>query len=211
MSVTRRIASMRCRVATIAALAAAVLTAAAVGADESAPSIESLTGFGNAKFGSGIEDVRKVWPGMTPIGDKVKMPSAAFTSAHLQRFLIKGHKLEGLTSPVDVELRFWKERLWAFIVYFEPADSAAALQQLVKTYGERTTSTEERPIWRGEKVSLQTMPSSGWYGATDNAISDDAREWFFAALTGGRANQAPAAGATPQPAPASAAPTLAAP
>ncbi len=202
-------------------LAAAVFTAAAGGAEPPAPAtVDALSGFGGAKFGGTIEETRKVWPKMNAVADDVRLPSAAFASTHLDRFLVKEHSIVGLSSPVDVELRFWKGNLWAFLVYFQEADAPAALRHLAKEYGKHTTGIDTRPIWRGEKVTLQAMSDAGWYGATDNVISEDARTWFFAALTGKTeaeieastaATEKPAAPAAGPDAPAAAAKPDAAP
>lgn len=197
-------------------LAAAVLTAAAGGsvapasatpaasaptAAAAGPSIALLTGFGDAKFGSTIEEARKALPAMEPLSHDIKMPSAHFSSPHLERFVLRKHVVAGLASPVDVELRFWEGKLWAFLVYFEKTDLDAALKLLEKTYGPRTTGTEVQPIWRGEKATLQAMGKAGWYGATDNAISEKAREWFFAELKRNPgAVLTPSAATTPAPA-----------
>src|SRR5690606_23687774 len=127
-----------------------------------------------------------------------RLPSAAFQSPLLDRFLIKDHEISGLASPVDVELRFWEGKLWAFLVYYKMDDKDAALQYLEKTYGKRMSGTDERPIWNGEKVTLQGIAGAGWFGATDNALSDQARAWFFTALTGNPEGNSPAAAnATP--------------
>lgn len=192
-------------------LAAAVLAAAAgvspahatptPAAAAAGPSLALLTGFGDAKFGSTIEEARKALPAMEPLSNDIKMPSAHFSSPQLERFVLRKHAIAGLASPVDVELRFWEGKLWAFLVYFEKADLDAALKLLEKTYGPRTTGTEVQPIWRGDKATLQAMGKAGWYGATDNAISEKAREWFFTELKRNPgAVLTPAAATTPAPA-----------
>jgi hypothetical protein len=203
---------------TLVLLAAAAVAAAAATAAEptaapaAAPSVASLTGFGAVKFGATVEEARKAWPAMAVLHQDIKMPSAAFTSPFLERFVIRKHAIAGLASPVDVELRFWEGKLWAFLVYFEKADMNAALQHLEKTYGPRTSGIETRPIWRGEAVTLQAMAEAGWYGATDNAISDKARAWFFKELTGnpqGQQAAQPAPGAESAPGGGTAAPAAA--
>jgi hypothetical protein len=180
-----------------------VFATAVWGQEDSAtkgPSVADLEGFAGVKFGASIEDARKVLPAMSPLADDVKMPSASFSSPFLKRFLVEGYEIEALSSPVDVELRFWKDQLWAFLVYFKEADRQAALDYLEKTYGKHPSGTDSRPIWRGEKVTLQSMSEGGWFGATDNALSDDARAWFFKALTGNaEGNAASATAASPGP------------
>ena len=195
--------------AAVALAAAAGMVSPARGAE---PSVADVDGFGAAKFGSSIDDAKKLWPAMQPVADDARLPSAAFQSPLLDRFLIKDHEISGLASPVDVELRFWEGKLWAFLVYFKKDDKDAALQHLEKTYGKRMSGTDERPIWTGEKVTLQGIAGAGWYGATDNALSDQARAWFFTALTGNPEGNSPDAakatpiGAAPPPAPAAEAP-----
>lgn len=182
-----------------ALLAAVVFATAAWGEEQAAekgPSVADLDGFAGVKFGTGVEDARKTLPAMTPLADDVKMPSASFSSPFLKRFLVKDYAIEGLSLPVDVELRFWKDQLWAFLVYFKEADRQAALDYLEKTYGKHPTGTDSRPIWRGDKVTLQSMSEGGWFGATDNALSDDARAWFFKALTGNAEGNAAASTAS---------------
>lgn len=195
MRLTLRIACTRAailktvtlRLAT-AALAAVAGAAPAIAAE---PSIALLTGYGTASFGTSVDDVKKLWPEMEAVANDAHLPSAAFNSPHLQRFLLKGQQIPGLANPVDVEFRFWEGKLWAFLVYFKKADKDAALQHLEKTYGKRITGIDDRPIWTGEKVTLQAVGEAGWYGATDNALSDQARAWFFTALTGNPEGNAP--------------------
>jgi len=187
------------------ALLGAVLLAAAAGAIRPAhaaePSIDALTGFGDAKFGATEDEVKKVWPKMEPLGADVQKPAAAFSSPHLVRYIINGHTIDDLKSPVDVEFRFWEGKLWAFLVYFKPEDKAAVLKHLESKYGQRSSGIEDRPIWRNDKVTLQAMSDDGWYGSTDNAISELARAWFFKSLTGNPEGNAPqpAGGAAPAP------------
>jgi hypothetical protein len=189
--------------AAVALAAAAAMVRPGYGAE---PSIDTLKGFGAAKFGSSVEETRALWPAMEPLGNDVKMPAAAFTSPHLSRYLLKDHAVAGLSSPVDVEFRFWEGKLWAFLVYFKPDDKDAALQHLEKSYGKRQTGLEDRPIWRSDAITLQAVAGDGWYGATDNALSDVARAWFFTALTGNPEGQAPAAAEPAKPGAAAAPP-----
>lgn len=194
---------------------AAILTAAALVQSSAAaePSVESLTGYGKASFGASVDEVKALWPDMQTVAPDTQLPSAAFVSPHLGRFLLKGEQIPGLSKPVDVELRFWEGKLWAYLVYFDKADKAAALQYLEKTYGMRTSGIEDRPIWGGEKVTLQAVGEAGWFGATDNALSDQARAWFFTALTGNpEGNKPPDVAPTPLgAAPVPAAPAAATP
>ncbi len=85
---------MHVRFAWTVLLATALCVAVAGMADDGTKKetgVDALTGFGAARFGTSIEEVRAVWPAMSAIADSVKLPSAAFSSTHLQRFLIKDH------------------------------------------------------------------------------------------------------------------------
>jgi len=148
------------------------------------PSVASLQGFAGVHFGDSVETATAKLPAMKPLANDQKMPAAVFASPHLRRFLFEGYELEGVAAPLKVELRFWKDQLWAFLVYFEKEDAPAVLQALEKRYGERTSGVADRPIWKDGRVTLQTVSKAGWYGATSDAISEDARAWFFKALTG---------------------------
>lgn len=164
-----------------------------------------MKGFAGVDFGDSIEKATAVLPAMKPLTNDQRMPAASFASPHLRRFVFEGYQLEGVAAPLKVELRFWKDQLWAFLVYFQKDDAAEVLQALAKRYGEHTSGTAERPIWKDGRVTLQTVSNAGWYGATSDAISEDARAWFFKALTGeagGAAVKAdtPVAGTSEKPA-----------
>ena len=171
-------------VVTAAVLLACGNLVVAVADGSNPPPIDSVNGIGAAQLGENREAVKKALPAMQNLAPGQKLASAVFSSPHLERFIVRDHKVEGHTKPVDVELRFWRDKLWALIVYFSKEDTSAVLASLKARYGAFTNGAEDRPVWEGKLVTLQAYGPQAWYGLTLNSISEDARTWFFKALTG---------------------------
>ena len=159
------------------------------------------TGFGAAKFGQSVEEVKKALPKVEPL--EGSLGAQAFPSEHLKRFALKGTKVPGLEKPTNVELRFWKDKLWTVIVYFGENPPEQVTAALTKQYGP-PAGTPANPAWHGERTETLVVNRERYWATTDNALSTDAQAWFREYLTGQRAE--PAAAASPAGTPASATP-----
>jgi hypothetical protein len=171
-----------------------------------------ITGFNKAKFGSSIEAAKKVYPKMEPLTEN--LGATAFPSEHLARFVIRGAPVDELKKSTDVELRFWKGKLWAYIVYYGDGNAAVIIEALTKRLGPPNGSNPEKPGWLGETSMTFVETSAHWYSVTDNGLSKDAQAWFTEKLKGGGipvgAVPAPTT-AAPAAAPPAATPPVAAP
>ncbi len=170
-----------------ALLLVAAAAAVATGSEPAAPSpsIADLKGFAEIEFGDSLEVAKKKHPEMRPVSTTdTRLNAAAIQSPHLVREVIGDYKLGNVPTPVQVELRFWRDQLWAVVVYYDRGESEAVLKYLDETYGPRTSGTPQRPIWSDDRVQLQVVTTGGWYGATSKSISEDARSWFFKKLSG---------------------------
>jgi len=166
-------------------LVAAAFAVATSGVAVAAPSIADLEGFAGIEFGDSLEVAKKKHPEMRPVStNDTRLNAAAIQSPHLMRQVIGDYKLGNVPTPVQVELRFWRDQLWAVVVYYDRGESEAVLKYLDETYGPRTSGAPERPIWSDDRVQLQVVTTGGWYGATSKPISEDARAWFFKKLSG---------------------------
>lgn len=155
------------------------------------------TGFGKAKFGQSVADVRKLLPAMEPT--QAHLGAMAFTSEFLQRFAIKDATVAGLAKPTTVELRFWKDKLWTVIVYFGSNPQADVEASLTKQLGPPTASSTASMIWRGDRTEVQSVTKGSYYAITENELSKDVQAWFTAQLVGqGYVSTGP--GGTPSPA-----------
>lgn len=162
-----------------------------------------IKGFNSTKFGSSIEETKKVYPKMEPLTEN--LGATAFPSEHLARFVIRGAPVDELKRSTDVELRFWKNKLWAYIVYFGEGNAPVIIEVLTKRLGPPNGTNPEKPGWLGETSMTFVESSVHWYSVTDNEISKDAQAWFTEKLKGGGL-PAGAVLAPPTKAPAAAAP-----
>ena len=164
-----------------------------------------LTGFGTVPFGSSVEAAKKVYPKMEVVTGN--LGATAFPSEHLQRFVVRGVGVNELKKSTDVELRFWKDKLWAYIVYYGADSEPVVIEKLTTRFGPPNGTNPAKPSWQGDKTLTFVETSQDWYSVTDDAISKDAQAWFFEKLKGSQ----PAGGPAPlTPTPAGAKPAAAA-
>jgi hypothetical protein len=146
------------------------------------------TGLDKLRFGMSPEDVRKQYPGVdVQTLDRENLGAAPINGPNVVRLEVPNQQIKGLKSPVPLELRFWKNRLWVIIVYFRENGAEDVLANLKTTYGDPHLTTRD-PYWSGEKVSLMTAMQERWYALTDNALSKEVQEDFIAGLRGRQGN-----------------------
>ena len=186
---------------------AALLALAALPA---AAATKDLTSFGGAKLGASPAEVRKVFPKMEPTTEN--LGSQPFDSEFLARYVVRSTPIPETGKPGVIELRFWKDKLWAVIAYYGDGNDAKVVEVLTKKLGPPNGSNPQKPGWQGDKSLTFVETEHHWYSITDNALSKDAQAWFYARLEEMKRQLAPAAAATPVAAatPAAAAPAPAA-
>jgi hypothetical protein len=182
----------------------AALTALA--ALPAAAATKQLTEFDGAKLGASPAEVRKVFPKMEVTTEN--LGAQAFDSEFLTRYVIKSAPVRESGKPGVVELRFWKDKLWAIVVYFGAGNDDKVVASLTKRLGKPNGDNPQKPSWQGDKSQTFVETEHDWYSITDNALSKDAQAWFYARLSQMQQQLAPAAAAPQPPAatPAAAAP-----
>ena len=133
-----------------------------------------------AKLGSSSAEVRKVFPKMEPTNEN--LGAQPFGSEFLTRYAIKNAKIPETGKPGTVELRFWKDKLWAIIVYYGDGNGPKVIEVLTKRLGPPNGTNPQKPSWQGEKSLAFVEQEHGWYSLTDNELSKEAQAWFFAQL-----------------------------
>lgn len=172
---------------------------------------DPLTAFGSAKLGASLADVKKAYPKMEALAPMANLGAQGFVSDHLARFVVRNAQVPELKRKADVELRFWKDKLWAYIVYYGDGNDQAVVETLTKRFGPPNGTNPQKPSWAGETSTTFVETSQHWYSVTDNAISKDAAAWFVSNLQQLQSGmKAPAAPAAAPPAAAAATPPAAA-
>jgi hypothetical protein len=180
------------------ALSAAALATPARPHKSASPTPPGPGGFGKAQFGMSLEEVRRLYPTLAAAAPNVGAPY--FNSPLLGRFMLANMKLPGLSERADVEFRFWKNRLWMYLVYPRGGSFAEAVEYLSRRYGKPTLSGGD-PSWNLPNISIITAPAQMWYSVADNTITPDVRAAFNAALRAAQAPPPPAPTAAAVPAP----------
>ncbi|MBX3025631.1 hypothetical protein KF840_12060 [bacterium] len=163
------------------------------------------TGFGKAKLGSSVEAVKKLYPKMEAVPAAANLGSQAFVSDYLTRYVVRGVEVPELKRKADVELRFWKNQLWVYVVYYGAENQQSVIETLTKRFGPPNGTNPQKPGWTGDKSTAFVETSQHWYGVSDNAVSKDAQAWFIANLSQLTGSAPPAAAATPAAEPTAAA------
>jgi len=138
------------------------------------PERDGPAGIGKAKLGASVEEVKKAYPKIESFDGS--LCAAVVRSPFIQRFVLRQEKLAGLPKPVDVELRFWKDKLWVAIVCYGDVPEAKVMEALRKQHGEPTPGGT---LWPGRKSTLMISGRQRWYSVFDNALSEEAARLFM--------------------------------
>jgi hypothetical protein len=157
-------------------LAALVAGSAAIAAEPS--------GFGKAKFGMSLKDVWRMYPQAQLLGEQETLGAAVLDGPYVERLALRNQPVPGFPRPTTVELRFWKGKLWGVVVYFGDNDPEVCKAYLAKEFGPTTSRDANMPIWRGDKVTTTATYNQGWYGYTDDALSQAVSAWLAETLKG---------------------------
>jgi hypothetical protein len=160
-------------------------------------------GLGKAKLGMSPQQVEKLYKVRTL--DKENLGATPVYSADILRQVLADQQVPGLKVPTNVELRYWKNKLWVIIVYFGQNGGEAVNEALTKQFGKPTiTSTDS--VWQFPKVMVNTANRDRWYAIADTALSKEAQAAFMEDLRKAaeqrQLQQPPAAAAPAAPVPA---------
>jgi hypothetical protein len=184
-----------------------LLSGAAVAAEPAAtPARQAPEGYGKAKFGMPLEQVRQLYPALAPA--PAVTAAAYFRSPNLKRFWLAGVTVRGLKSPCDLELRFWKNQLWSVITFYGANPFPDVVQNLEREYGPPTIKSSD-PTWVFGTATLITSPGQQWYSVDGAEVGKDVQREFMEAVRqheAKKAAQTPTAQAPPGQAPAGQAP-----
>jgi len=147
------------------------LTAVPAGAMENEP-----TGFGKARFGMTVAQVSEIYPQMEKLTKS--LGAAVVEGPLIERRVLWKEEISGLSKPVNVELRFWKDQLWVVIVYFGENDLETVVRLLTERHGP-PSGKPANAIWEGKKSTIMIAGKARWYSIQDNAISKEAQAVFM--------------------------------
>jgi len=136
-------------------------------------------GFGKAKFGMTLEQVRQLYPTLAPA--PVVTSAAYFRSPNLTRYWMTKVDVPGLHGPCSVEFRFWKSQLWSVVVYYGAIAFTDVVEHLQRDFGPPSTKGRD-PSWALGTATITTSPGQRWYSFEDSEISKDVRGAFLAAV-----------------------------
>jgi hypothetical protein len=142
------------------------------------------TGLGDAKWGMTMAEVWKLYPKARWVPEDEQLGAPVVDGPYVDRLEVTDVTVPGLEKPTRVELRFWKGKFWATIIYLGDNDPEKVKAYIAKQFGPFTSGDDFSPMWVGEKVTTGAAYHQKWYGSSDNALSEHARKWFSDMLNG---------------------------
>jgi len=133
-------------------------------------------GFGSAKLRMRVEDVRKAYPQLEP-APRVSS-HAFFGHPSLARYVVMQTRLPELQEPVDIEFRFWDDRLWTILVYYGKNTTGSVTAYLPKLYGP-AQGIGSNPAWVGPRSKVLVSTRAQWFSITDTDLAYDAQKAFM--------------------------------
>lgn len=135
------------------------------------------TGFGEAKFKMSPAEVQKIFPKMEPLEEALAAPVVG--GEYVKRFILRKSAVPGLVKPADVELRFWADRLWVVLVYFEGNEADVVIAALRKQIGSEGGSDKNFVTWVGDTSTTVLTRKGQYYSFSDNELGAEARAAIF--------------------------------
>lgn len=164
----------------LAALCLAPLAARAA----DTPPVDTLKGFGPAPFGTRWEKARSLFPKAEEVPATKNLGAPSVGGPFVHRLYLADQRVEGLPKPVDVELRFWKKRLWVVQVYWGDNAEKDVLAMLAKRLGPGQGGDGAPPLWITDTTQTTVTPAQHTYGTSDLGLSADAQAWFKKLMKG---------------------------
>lgn len=162
----------------------AVLGLLLLAAPAAAASTALFAGYGPAAFGTRWEKALPMFPKAEPLDNAANLGSPNVGGPFVHRLLLRDQQVAGLAKPVQVELRFWKKKLWVVQVYWGENRTEDVLAMLNEQLGPSDSAAPNDPLWIKGDVQTTISPKQGWFGSTDLAISGDAQDWLKKLMTG---------------------------
>jgi hypothetical protein len=134
------------------------------------------SGFDQAKFSMTVEQVKKLYPGMSEMDPR--QVDQLYALPGMTNYHLSGVKVEGFKDPADLTFRFSKDRLWLVRVHLSQRDSDAMVDQLTKRHGEPTFGTSVAG-WAGQRVMIATTPQLQFFEVFDRQISAETAPLLF--------------------------------
>lgn len=131
-----------------------------------------------------LAEVWKMNPTAELLAPSRGLGASALGGPYIDRLALRKQPVPGFDTPTTVELRFWKDQLWGVIIYFGDNDQEKCKAYLAETFGPTTATNPDNPVWEGEKVTTIGVYKQGWYGSSDNALSQQATAWFRDKISG---------------------------
>ena len=169
-----------------------------------AADVKQPAGYGKVRFGATVDEVKKAYPKLEELNMSQSLGAPVIKGPDITRYVLHAESYPGVAEPIDVELRFWKGKLWLYIAYFPPAQSDSVLAKLVADHGPSTGKNPDYPNWKLEKSTVLLEKKLGRVTVNDDASTKEAQAWFLAELKKGMAARKPPAAAPGQAAPAAA-------
>lgn len=87
----------------------------------------------------------------------------------VRRQLVWKAPAQGLSRPVDLEFRFWEEKLWMILVYTNDTPRQELQSFLEARFGVPTLALE-KPSWIWPRVKVVAEPRKGWFAIFDREL-----------------------------------------
>lgn len=165
------------------ALALALYLAPALAQAAPTP-FEPLKGYGPVAFGTRWEQAQKLLPQAEVLPDGKNLGAASVGGPFVHRLFLKGQQLEGFEKPVNVELRFWKKKLWVVQVYTEENSDQDVVAALTKRLGANQGTSPDNLLWITDTVQVSGSVKQHTFGAADLGLSAEAQAWFKKLMRG---------------------------
>ncbi|MBX3025635.1 hypothetical protein KF840_12080 [bacterium] len=154
-----------------------LLLVPAMAAAAAAP-MDTLKGYGPAPFGTRWDKAQALFPSAEVLADGRNVGAPSVGGPFVHRLYLEDQHVEGLSKPVNVELRFWKKNLWVVQVYWGDNSDADVLAALTKRLGPNQDNGDSNLLWITDTVQVTGSTRLRTYGVADLALSADAQKWF---------------------------------
>lgn len=175
----------------LAALAVALAWAVAARAASAPPPTPGasagqpgVAAFGRTPFGTSWTEVRARYPRAQELAAGQERAAPSIGGPFVRRLLLAAQPVEGFKGTADVELRFWKNRLWTVVVYPGPDPDPPMMTVLGARLGPPTGGDADNPQWTRGGTQTTAAVKLHWYAINDVALSAEAQAWFVKAMRG---------------------------
>ena len=140
--------------------------------------LDTLKGYGPAPFGTRWDKAQKLFPKAEVVSEGKNLGAPSVGGPFIHRLYLTDQHIEGLSKPVNVELRFWKKNLWVVQVYWGENSDQDVVAMLSKRLGPNQGNDSGNLLWITDTVQITGSTKQHTYGSTDLTLSADAQAWF---------------------------------